>query len=327
MKENTNIPPSGVRGLGRQPLLVLILRGLPASGKSTFARKLLDENKGSWKRLNKDELRAMLDNSNHSTTNEKFVERVRDMMLIEALREGKNVVIDDTNLSDRPVERIRQVVGKYAKDTKQEIKIEIHNMDTPLDECLARDDVREKRVGRDVIMQMYNQHIAKNNEKVQVNFKQKKTEIRNRGPHYQPQDDTLPPAIICDLDGTLAIIHDRSPFDSVRCERDLLNEPIAEIIKNYAALGVNIILMSGREELARRPTMNWLTYNKIPYGSLYMRATGDNRKDAIIKKELFEAHVKGQYFVKFVLDDRNQVIDLWRLELGLPCLQVNYGDF
>ena len=290
---------------------VLILKGLPASGKSTYARKLVDENKGMWKRLNKDELRAMLDNSEHSVANEKFVERVRDMMLIEALKEGKHVVIDDTNLSDRPIERITQVVQNYIKTTDNQVKIEFRTMETSLEECLVRDEVREKKVGPEVIMKMYRTHILKD----------------ERGPHYQPQDDTLPPAILCDLDGTLAIIHDRSPFDGLRCETDLLNEPIAEIVKNYAALGVKIILMSGRDEVARRPTINWLTYNKISYDALYMRATGDARKDSIIKKELYEAHIEGQYLVKFVLDDRNQVVDLWRLELGLPCLQVNYGDF
>jgi hypothetical protein len=239
------------------------------------------------------------------------VERVRDIMLVEALKEGKHVVIDDTNLSDRPVERIKQVVERYKKDTGQQVKIEFKEMETSLEESLARDETREKKVGRDVIMRMYKQHILKD----------------ERGPHYQPQDDTLPSAILCDLDGTLAIIHNRSPFDAQRCEMDLLNEPIAEIVKNYASLGVKIILMSGRDEAARRPTMNWLAYNKIPFDALFMRATGDARKDSVVKKELYEAHVKGQFLVKFILDDRNQVVDLWRLDLGLPCLQVNYGDF
>ncbi len=321
--KQTIIPPLGVRGL------VLILRGLPASGKSTFAKNLLAKQPNTWKRLNKDELRAMLDNSLHSTINEKFVEKVRDLMLVEALKEGKYVVIDDTNLSDRPVERIKQIVEKYAKDAKQEVKVELKDMETSLEECLARDEMREKKVGHEVIMRMYNQHIAKNNENMPDSFQQKKITSNNRGPHYQEQeqDDTLPAAILCDLDGTLAIIHDRSPFDGQRCETDLLNKPIAEIVQNYHQLGIKIILMSGRDEAARRPTINWLSYNKIPYDALYLRTTGDMRKDAVVKKELFEAHVKGNFFVKFVLDDRNQVIDLWRLELGLPCLQVNYGDF
>jgi predicted kinase len=290
---------------------LLILRGLPASGKSTFAKNLLTKNPHAWKRLNKDELRAMLDSSVHSIPNEKFVERVRDFMLVEALKEGKHVVIDDTNLSDRPIERITQVVQKYMKDSGDKVHIDIKNFDTTLEECLERDEKRDKKVGRDVIMKMYKQHILKD----------------ERGPHYQEQDDTLPPAIICDLDGTLAIIHDRSPFDATRCETDLLNIPVAEIIKTYHEKGVKIILMSGREDNARSQTMNWLSYNKIPYNALYMRKRGDMRKDAIVKKELYEQHVKGQFYVQFVLDDRNQVVDLWRLDLGLPCLQVNYGDF
>jgi hypothetical protein len=304
---------------------ILILKGLPASGKSTFARNLINENKGTWKRLNKDELRAMLDNSFHTSANEKFVEHVRDFMLIEALKEGKNVVIDDTNLSERPVERIKRVIRQFEKDTGDVVKIEFKLMETSLEECLARDEIREKKVGRDVILRMYNDLIAK--EKL-PNIKSKKDiELSKRGPHYQTQDDTLPPAILCELDGTLAIIHNRSPFDSLRCETDLLNEPIAEILKNYAKIGVKIILMSGRDQTSRRPTTNWLTYNRIPYDILFMRDTGDTRKDSVVKKELYEAHVKGHYFVKFVLDDRNQVVDIWSLELGLPCLQVNYGDF
>ncbi len=290
---------------------VLILKGLPASGKSTFARNLLEENKGQWKRLNKDELRAMLDNGNHSTANEKFVEKVRDFMLIEALKEGKHVVIDDTNLSDRPVDRITQVVQKYAKDAGDQVKIEIKEMETSLEEALERDEKREKKVGRNVILRMYKQHILKD----------------ERGPHYQQQNEQLSAAIICDLDGTLAIIHNRSPFEGEKAENDLLNKPVAEIVKNYHQLGVKIILMSGREEKARKATENWLHTHQIPYNELFMRTTSDMRKDSIVKKELFEANVKDKYFIQFVLDDRDQVIDLWRLELGLPCLQVNYGDF
>ncbi len=290
---------------------ILLLRGLPASGKSTFARNLLTENPHVWKRLNKDELRAMLDNSVHSNPNEKFVERVRDFMLVEALKEGKHVVIDDTNLSDRPIERIKQVVQKYMKDSGDVVKIEIKDMETSLEECLERDKKREKKVGENVIMRMYKQHILKD----------------ERGPHYQEQDETLPHAILCDLDGTLAILHDRGPFDAKRCETDLLNIQVAEIVKTYHEKGVKIILMSGREDSSRSQTMNWLSYNRIPYNALYMRKTGDNRKDAVVKKELYEKHVKGQFFVQFVLDDRNQVVDLWRLDLGLLCLQVNYGDF
>jgi hypothetical protein len=63
----------------------------------------------------------------------------------------------------------------------------------------------------------------------------------------------------------------------------------------------------------------------FPY-RLIMRATGDMRKDSIIKQELLEREIVPNSFVDFVLDDRNQVVDMWR-SLGLTCLQVDYGDF
>lgn len=290
---------------------VWILKGLPGSGKSTLAKKMLAENPGNIKRLNKDELRSMLDNSYHTTANEKFVERLRDLMLIEALKEGKHVIIDDTNLSDRPVERITQLVQKYRKDSGDVVQIEVIPVEASLEEAIERDNKREKKVGRDVIVRMYKQHMLKD----------------ERGPHYAEQDISLPPALICDLDGTLAILGKRSPYEALKCESDILNEPVAEILRTYKAKGEHIILLSGREDNSREATERWLKKHDIPYDALYMRITKDHRKDSIVKKELYVAHILHRYFVRFVLDDRNQVVDLWRLELGLPCLQVNYGDF
>jgi len=58
-----------------------------------------------------------------------------------------------------------------------------------------------------------------------------------------------------------------------------------------------------------------------------MRKEDDMRKDAIIKRELFDNFIEGKYQIEFVLDDRNQVVDLWRNELKLSCFQVYYGDF
>ena len=57
-----------------------------------------------------------------------------------------------------------------------------------------------------------------------------------------------------------------------------------------------------------------------------MRKTGDNRKDCVVKREIFDAEIKDKYYIKFILDDRNQVVDMWR-KMGLTCLQVADGDF
>jgi hypothetical protein len=144
---------------------------------------------------------------------------------------------------------------------------------------------------------------------------------------YRTQDPSLPKAIICDLDGTLCLMNGRSPFDASRCDEDLPNIPVVNMVKNYHQLGYKIILASGREDTFKPQTMTWLERYGITYDMLIMRTSGDFRKDAIIKKEIFVNHVEGKYFVELVLDDRNQVVDLWRNDLHLPCFQVFYGDF
>jgi len=298
---------------------VIILRGLPASGKSTYARNLLDENPGAYKRLNKDELRVMLDNNHHTNHNEKFIEKVRDLMLIEALVDGKHVIVDDTNLSDRPVERIKNVIRKFNADHNQQVQVEIKEMNVSLDECLERDKSRDKKVGDEVILKMHRQHIIKDSG---VSPKHDK-----KHPMYRTQAPSLPKAIICDLDGTLALLNGRSPFDATTCDKDLPNEPVVNMIKNYKQLEYKILLVSGREDVYQPQTEKWLARLNISYTELIMRKAGDYRKDAIIKREIFETFINGKYFVELVLDDRNQVVDLWRNDLQLPCFQVFYGDF
>lgn len=146
-------------------------------------------------------------------------------------------------------------------------------------------------------------------------------------PTYRIQDDNLPKAVICDLDGTLALLQDRNPFDGKRCEYDQLNVPVANFIKNYKSLGFDILLVSGREERYKQQTLYFLERYDITYDELILRKTKDYRKDAEVKLEIFNEQIKDKYYIEIVLDDRNQVVDLWRKQLQLPCFQVYYGDF
>ena len=85
--------------------------------------------------------------------------------------------------------------------------------------------------------------------------------------------------------------------------------------------------MSGRDGVCEPETTKWLNDNEIPYDAMFMRAANDSRKDSIVKKELFEQFVRDHLAIEFVLDDRDQVVDMWRNELGLKVLQVAPGDF
>ena len=193
------------------------------------------------------------------------------------------------------------------KANNDSVQVELVEFDTPLEECIARDAKRPKPVGAKRIREMHRQHYA----------------VKNT----IEQDETLPKALICDLDGTLALLNGRNPFDAAKCEDDILNKPVAKVLKTFQDLGYKILFLSGRKEEHKPHTLRWLAQHNITFDLLELRKTDDGRMDSIVKKELFDAHIAKKYYVEFVLDDRNQVVDLWRNELGLTCFQVNYGDF
>ena len=87
-----------------------------------------------------------------------------------------------------------------------------------------------------------------------------------------------------------------------------------------------IIITTGRDGVCEEATRKWLKDNGVPYDDFYIRKAGDNRKDNIIKSEIYMDHIRPKYDVKFVIDDRDQVVDMWR-SLGLRVLQVAPGNF
>lgn len=295
-------------------LKITITKGLPASGKSSWAEsEILKAPRNSIKRVNKDLLRKMLDASRWSKGSEQFVLKMRDIIIAEALREGKHVIVDDTNFAPFHEERIREIAAEYTKETGRPVEVDVKFFDVSLDEAIERDLKRPNSVGEKVIKTMYNRYL-----------KAPAQAVARKG---LEQDSSLPKAIICDLDGTLALLN-RDPYDVSKVDTDDLNDAIAGIVKTYHDLGFKVLLLSGRtgstEGLSK--TERWLETYAIPYEMLVMRAPDDKRRDADVKREMFDKNIKGRYYIEFVLDDRDQVVALWR-DIGLTCLQVAPGDF
>lgn len=311
--------------MSRQTLYITI--GLPASGKSTWAKKLVHDNPGQYKRVNKDDLRAMLDVSHWSNGNEQFVLDTRDYIVREALKQGKNVIVDDTNLSEKHQERLELLVGHVNRG----VDIELVLFDVSAEECIKRDSQRTgvAKVGPKVIQSM-----AKSFETRKAGLASSKHKVTTFQAVSQPvatvepvkHDPSLPTVIIYDIDGTVAKMNHRSPFDWSRVHEDSVNEPVADLVRECHLAGYPVFAVSGRDGSCRELTENWLRANDIPFNSLFMRPAGDMRKDSFVKMEIFENEFKGKYNIKFILDDRNQVVQMWR-SLGLTCLQVADGDF
>lgn len=283
------------------PTITLCI-GLPGSGKSTWAKQQAN---GNTVIICKDDLRSMLwPDGKWSGSREKVTSAVQQAAANAVALQEKSIIIADTNLNPK-VQRIWKQwadANGYLYKTKS-------FLDVPLATCIERDLKRFDSVGEGVIRRMYMQYVAAPKRE------------------YDPD---LPDCIIVDVDGTLAHNEgqNRGWYDWHRVHEDKVHEHTAEIIRAMvrgAADGDDIpqiIILTGRDGVAYDSTAQWLEDNDIHYDELYSRAEGDQRKDDIVKRELFEQHIADRFNVQYVIDDRQQVVDMWQSELGLEVLQV-----
>jgi hypothetical protein len=146
------------------------------------------------------------------------------------------------------------------------------------------------------------------------------------------------PAILVDIDGTIALRGDRGAHDHECSMEDAVNWPVVRVITElWLSTGWKIVLVTGRQEKDRDVTEYWLWRHglflkdnefvlPLTGAPLFMRATGDQRKDSVVKQELYVTHVEPYFNVEAVFDDRDSVVKMWR-EKGLTCFQVAEGDF
>jgi hypothetical protein len=140
-------------------------------------------------------------------------------------------------------------------------------------------------------------------------------------------DKSLPVAVIFDIDGTLAHMNGkRGPFDWHNVHRDDLDESVASLLRRHHDNEDIVIIVSGRDGSCRKITEDWLALHDLPYDELYMRPANDFRKDNLIKREIYDNHIRDRFNVLAVYDDRDQVVKMWR-GLGLKVLQVAEGNF
>ncbi|OAO01574.1 hypothetical protein A8B75_14450 [Sphingomonadales bacterium EhC05] len=143
--------------------------------------------------------------------------------------------------------------------------------------------------------------------------------------------------ILFDIDGTLANIEhrlkhlhkDKPDWKAFNAEigGDTPNAPVVALYKSlWAADSFELILVTGRNERSRSLTEQWLAWNEIPFGQILMRQDNDYRADHIIKQEILESLLTAGKVIEFVVDDRQQVVDMWRRN-GITCLQCDVGDF
>jgi predicted kinase len=293
--------------------------GVPGSGKSFWAKAEASKNPKIVV-VEKDEIRDELASTSGWTWSKEreasdIIPR-RDERIRLALKAGCSVISSDTNL-DRVHKTSLSALAQEAG-----VEFEIRRFDVPLEECIRRDRERPKPVGEAVVRKFWTKYVKDDWTHFPVSALKPEIVLR------KVQDNPfLPKALICDLDGTLALNDGhRSHYDASKSDEDDVNFPVEELLHAFSKQGYQIIYLTGREEIHREPSQKFLDKWGMPEGPLYMRPKGDTRKDWLVKLEIFDREIRDKFQVVFCLEDRSRVVQMWR-EIGLTCLQVGEGDF
>jgi hypothetical protein len=160
---------------------------------------------------------------------------------------------------------------------------------------------------KDVILRMFYEHLCPD-------------------PHWRRRPETLglPLAIICDLDGTLALMKGRGPFEWDKVGQDGLNASVADILRQYNHGPTKILIVSGRDGCCEAASREWVSQCGIDFDGFWMRPAGNTEPDSIIKRRIYDEHIRGKFDVLAVFDDRPCVVRLWR-SLGLFVFDCGNG--
>lgn len=294
-------------------LTVVITRGLPASGKSTYARNWVAVDEQNRVQIEKDEIRKdsrLFEGGvyNHRRGDEGIVIKERDRLIEQALSRGKSVISADTNLVQKHISRISAIARKYGATVET-----VSFLDVPLGELIERDSKRENSVGEAVIRRMFHESVK-------------------TMPTFLKYDPQLPMVVVCDLDGTLTLgPKNRSPYEWHKVGQDDINLGMSHVLDGIKLMSyAKLFIFSGRDEVCRPETEEWLERHDIEYDELHMRRSdhvrenGNQVADTEVKAEMIEKYIKDQYNVLIWFDDRVAVANMLRDVYGINVAQL--GD-
>ena len=248
---------------------------------------------------------------------EDYISAIEEFQVRTAIEMELTPVIDATNLNKKTLDKWNSLAKELnATLTIHEIEV------PPFKEALKRDNNRERPVGEKVLRRFYLDY-----------YPQLMEEYR-----YMKEFTGKPQAIIVDLDGTLSIMGPRSPYDYDKVYMDKIDFRLSELLKEVLnETKFDIIFLTGRDEICREQTVDWLERNfkeqfwlnrgvRQYNWHLHMRNEGDRRPDFEVKREIYKERIEPWRDVVAVFEDRDQCVDMWREE-GILCLQPARGNF
>ena len=298
---------------------IIAMVGISGSGKSTRAKEIMDAAKGKAIIVSRDKIREMLFGYTEETIGEYYksdfmkkeplVSKVQDSLIRKGIALRKDVIVDNTHLK-----------RSYLNDlTKYGVGVETELCVAHVTQCLERDEIRLRSVGKSIILQQ--------NEQLKVML----DHDGNIPDVLEPKDLTIKQnwnghrAYIFDIDGTLAHMKDRSPYEYDKVETDEVDQIVRGQLHLLQEDGYKIIICTGRDAVCTEKTLTWLGDNDIAFDEFYIRPEGSKEPDFVVKERMWR-DICENYYIEGMFDDRNQVVDHAR-QCGFKVFQVAEGNF
>lgn len=299
---------------------VILTVGVPGSRKSTWAKEFVAKDPANWMRINNDDFRKMANGCINNKKHDEVIRQTRLAMITAAATKKLNLVIDNLNLNKTAWSDTVEAVRLANVDAKVYEKIFFVPLEQALEDNAKR--IGPARLDDKIIKQWWK---ISGGEKLEKRTPKEEILIVNKGLATKPfvQDESLPACAIFDLDGTMAIISHRSPYDASKCDADIPNTHVVNFAKLLHNNNYKIFFFSGREDKHKTMTEEWLNKHFGKSYSLHMRESENFEKDVHLKDRLFKTHVLNKFNCKAWVDDRLQIVKYVH-EMGLPLFRV--GD-
>lgn len=300
---------------------IILTRGIPGSGKSTWAKAWVAEDPEHRIRLNWDDMRNMLGPYWVPSR-----EPINKAMLWDAVNTAAycttpyDIVIDNMNLNPKGWEEVENWINTYNESShacgiNAQYVLEFKDFFTPVEECIRRDAMRPNPIGEKTIRDIWKRY---------RHFIQT-TAVENLVAKSKPATGK-PKCVVIDMDSTMCFNTTKRPWYGDGAAEGMINDipntGVVEIVKTLQNK-YPVIVATGRDTSQAGVTLEWLAKYGITPTKSFFRTQGDYRKGVEIKKGQIEQILK-DYDIVAIFEDCEPIVQLYR-DMGLTVLQPNRG--
>lgn len=303
---------------------IILTRGIQGSGKSTWARKWIEEDPINRVRINNDDIRNML-GKYWVTEREPLVSEIKQNIVTNAMQRGYDIVIDNMNLNPKEIKLWENIVNEnnnfISKNNIQtalvqwKYEIEFKDFFIPLEECIRRDAMRPNPIGEKVIRDTWRRY---------KHFIQ--TSEVERYVNNLKRYEGKPKCIVIDMDSTVCFNMSKRPWFGEGAAEGMINDVpntgVCDVIRQLQEEYL-IVVATGRDTSQEEVTKQWLAKQGINVDEYFFRTNGDYRKGVEVKKEEITSILE-KYDIVAIFEDCEPIVQMYR-DMGLTVLQPNSG--